>query len=61
MNKWLTDDGELDRLNAFCGGKQIERVEYDAGENLMLYFSDGSEVRISTLGGLEIDELKDNA
>lgn len=60
MAKWLTDAGELERLNAFCKGKQIERIEYDAGDNLTLYFTDESEARMSTLGGFEIEELRPN-
>lgn len=62
MATWLTDDGELDRLNAFCTGKVLARIEYCGGiDDLTLHFSDGSSARLSTLGGVEIEELEEQA
>jgi hypothetical protein len=59
MAAWLTDDGELDRLNLFCAGKVLASIEYVGGsDDLTLHFSDGSSARLSTLGGLEVEELK---
>lgn len=59
MTKWLTDNGELERLNAFCKLKVIDRIELEGmDDDIVLRFLDGSSARISTLGGLEIEELK---
>lgn len=55
--KWLTDEGELDRLNRFCEGKVLSRIEHDASDDITLHFADGSVARLSSLGGLEIEDL----
>ncbi len=57
MSKWLSDPGELERLNAFCAGKTIASLEYDICDNFVLHFTDGSCARLSTLGGFEIEAL----
>lgn len=58
MNKWLDDIEELERLNTFCTGKAISCIEYEA-DIFTMRFADGSRVRLSTLGGLEIAEFVD--
>lgn len=58
MGKWLCTDGdEVNRLNTLCQGKTIVRVGVSEtmGDDITIYFTDGTYVRISTLGGLEIE------
>lgn len=56
--KWLDEEEEQKRLNDFCIGKTVRRIDYDGHfENLVIQFSDESVVTISTLGGLEIEDL----
>ena len=58
--KTLSDAGEFARLNALCAGKVIERIGYHDGgmDNLVLYFTDGTKVVLSTLGGVEIEDAE---
>jgi hypothetical protein len=56
----LLEPPELLRLNQFCCGKTLINIDYDHGDDLTLFFSDGSSVVLSTLGGIEIEELIEN-
>lgn len=57
--KWIEEDGELERLTAFCAGKSIEKIELFGSDDIVLMFLDGSSATISTLGGLEVGELSE--
>ena len=58
--KTLSDVDELARLNAMCAGKVIEHIGFHDGgmDYLVLYFTDGTKVVLSTLGGIEIEDAE---
>ena len=58
MSVWIYEDGEVKRLNNFCAGKTLARIECDGDDDLTLVFTDGSEAEIGTLGGIAIEELR---
>ena len=55
----LENAEELARLNSFCAGKTISRIDYDELDNITLTFTDGSDVKLFTLGGVSICGFKD--
>ncbi len=56
--KALTDQTELDRLTAFCVGKEVKCFDFCFDDDITIFFLDGSFARLSTLGGVAIAELK---
>jgi hypothetical protein len=56
MAIWITEHGQIEKLNDFVVGKSINNVECD-GDDITLNFTDGSSASLSTLGGIEISRL----
>ena len=54
----LDKELELQKLNDFCIGKVVVSIKY-RHDDLLLLFSDGTAATLSTLGGIEIAELKE--
>jgi len=51
-------DRQDERLNAFCKGRTIDQIDVlGLSQDIVIRFSDGSVARISTAGGVEIEEL----
>jgi len=49
------NENEQARLNRLCAGKTLAKIEFRGmNSDISLCFTDGSEVVISHLGGLEI-------
>ena len=48
---------EVQKLNDMSVGKVVKKITYneDGMDYLVIYFSDGSKVVLSTLGGVEIE------
>lgn len=54
--KTLDDQDQVDELNKLTAGKTISRMAYneDGLDCLSIYFTDGTFLFLSTLGGIEI-------
>lgn len=57
--KGLDDKDEAARINGAIRGKTVSCINYnEAGDSdIAIYFTDGSRVVLSTLGGVEIKEI----
>jgi hypothetical protein len=59
MAIWITEHGQIEKLNDFIVGKTLNKIECD-GDDITLNFTDGSSASLSTLGGIEISRLTHN-
>lgn len=58
IHSFLDRKEEQKRLNGLCIGKTIKQITYnDKNEDyLIIYFTNGEHVTLSTFGGIEIEE-----
>lgn len=54
----LTEE-DLKRINNFVEGRVVKRIDYNVSgdSNLDIHFEGGSYLTLSTLGGVELEEM----